>query len=75
MRPLEVEHHGYRIRVNAHPVGRSWSALVEVWPPGAAPDGEAQVIPFHGRLTSEKLAQAAGRAAAILWLDRQAKRR
>jgi hypothetical protein len=73
MRPLETEHQGWKVRVIAHPVGRAWSALVEVWPPGAA-DADARVVPFNATLASEKLAQAAGRAAAVRWLDREAKR-
>ena len=71
MRPLETEHKGWKIRVIAHPVGRTWSALVEVWATGTAEAGEAQVVPFNATLASEKLAQAAGRAAAIRWLDRR----
>jgi hypothetical protein len=71
MRPLETEHRGFRIRVIAHSVGRGWSALVEVWPPGSAETAEAQVVPFNGALASEKLAQSAGRDAAIRWVDRQ----
>jgi hypothetical protein len=73
MRPLETEHQGWRIRVIAHPVGRTWSALVEVWPPGAAEDAEARMVPFNGTLGSEKLAQAAGRTAALRWLEREAR--
>jgi hypothetical protein len=73
MRPLEAEHKGWRIRVIAHPVGRTWSALVEVWPP-AADGGDARVVPFSETLASEKLAQTAGRAAAVRWLDRETKR-
>jgi hypothetical protein len=74
MRPLETEHQGWKVRVIARPVGRAWSALVEVWPPGAADAAEARVVPFNATLPSEKLAQAAGRAAAVRWLDREAKR-
>jgi len=73
MRPLETEHQGWKVRVIAHPVGQGWSALVEVWPPEPAA-AEARVVPFSGTLSSEKLAQAAGRAAAVRWLDREAKR-
>jgi len=74
MRPLETEHQGWKVRVIAHPVGQGWSALVEVWPPESADTAEARVVPFSGTLASEKLAQAAGRAAAVRWLDREAKR-
>jgi hypothetical protein len=74
MRPLETEHQGWKVRVIAHPVGRGWSALVEVWPPGSADTDEARVVPFSATLSSEKLAQTAGRAAAVRWLDREAKR-
>jgi hypothetical protein len=73
MRPLETEHRGWKIRVIAHSVGRAWSALVEVWASESPEHTEAQVVPFSGTLASEKLAQAAGRAAAIRWLDRHAK--
>jgi len=45
-----------------------------VWPPESADTAEARVVPFSGTLSSEKLAQAAGRAAAVRWLDREAKR-
>ena len=54
MRPLETEHKGWRIRVIAHPVGRAWSALVEVWEPEAAETAEARIVPFHQTLPSEK---------------------
>jgi hypothetical protein len=74
MRPLETEHQGWRVRVIAHPVGRGWSALIEVWAPDATDGAEAQVVPFSGTLASEKLAQSAGRDAAIRWLDREVKR-
>lgn len=74
MRPLETEHQGWKVRVIAYPVGRTWSALVEVSPPGSADTAEARVVPFNATLSSEKLAQAAGRAAAVRWLDREAKR-
>ena len=74
MRPLETEHQGWKVRVIAHPVGRGWSALVEVWPAESADAAEARVVPFSATLSSEKLAQAAGRAAALRWLDREAKR-
>ena len=74
MRPLETEHQGWKIRVIARPVGRAWSALVEVWAMGSADATEARIVPFNATLSSEKLAQAAGRAAAIRWLDREAKR-
>lgn len=70
MRPLEIEHKGWRIRVIARPVGRGWSALVEVWAPGTAEAAEAGTVPFNQTLPSEKLAQAAGRTAALRWLDR-----
>ena len=70
MRPLETEHKGWRIRIIAHPVGRAWSALVEVWEPEAAETAEARIVPFHQTLPSEKLAQAAGRTAALQWVDR-----
>jgi hypothetical protein len=73
MRPLETEHRGWRVRVIARPVGRAWSALVEVWPPGSA-DAAARVVPFNATLASEKMAREAGRAAAVRWLDREAKR-
>jgi hypothetical protein len=71
MRPLETEHKGQKIRVIARPVGRAWSALVEVWAAGAADGDEPEVVPFNATVASEKLAQAAGRAAAIRWLDRR----
>ncbi|HEV8437720.1 MAG TPA: hypothetical protein VGT40_06475 [Methylomirabilota bacterium] len=74
MRPLETEHEGWKIRVIARPVGRGWSALVEVWAPGSEDAAEARIVPFNGTLSSEKLAQTAGRDAAIRWLDREAKR-
>jgi hypothetical protein len=74
MRPLEAEHKGWKIRVIAHPVGRTWSALVEVWAPGSEGDDAARVVPFSATLASEKLAQAAGRTAAVRWLDREVKR-
>ena len=74
MRPLETEHQGWKVRVIAHPVGGAWSALVEVWPPGSADTAEARVVPFSATLSSEKLAQAAGRVAAVRWLDREATR-
>ena len=74
MRPLETEHQGWKIRVIARPVGRAWSALVEVWAPGSADAAEPRLVPFNATLSSEKLAQAAGRAAAVHWLDRDAKR-
>jgi hypothetical protein len=32
------------------------------------------MVPFSATLATEKLAQAAGRDAAIRWLDREAKR-
>ncbi len=72
MRPLEAEHQGWKVRVIAHPVGRVWSALVEVWPPGASDNDEARMVPFSATLSSEKLAQTAGRAAAVRFIDRQA---
>jgi hypothetical protein len=71
MRPLQTEYQGFKIRVSAHPVGRAWSALVEVWATGSADAAEARIVPFNATLPSEKLAQAAGRAAAIRWLDRK----
>jgi hypothetical protein len=75
MRPLETEHLGWKIRVIAHPVGRGWSALVEIWPTGSSADAaETRVLPFSATLSSEKLAQTTGRATAIRWLDREAKR-
>ena len=74
MRPLELEHQGWKVRVRAYPVGRAWSALVEVWPPGAEDTAEARVVPFNATRASEKLAQASGRDAAIHWLDREGKR-
>jgi len=70
MRPLATEHRGYRVRVIARPVGRGWSALVEVWSPGSADDAEPQMVPFSANLSSEKLAQNAGRDAAVRWIDR-----
>ena len=73
MRPLETEQHGWKIRVMAYPVGRAWTALVEATAPGA-PEGEARVVPFNATLSSEKLAQAAGRDAAIHWVERETKR-
>ena len=56
----------------ATPVGRTWSALVEVWEPGAAEGAEPRLVPFSQALPSEKLAQAAGRTAALRWIDREA---
>jgi len=70
MRPLATEHRGYKIRVIARPVGRGWSALVEVSPPGSPDDAEPQMVPFNATLSSEKLAQGAGRDAAVRWIDR-----
>jgi hypothetical protein len=70
MRPLETEHKGWKIRVIAHPVGQRWSALVEVWEPGAPEGAEARVVPFSQQLPSEKAAQTAGRLAALRWVDR-----
>jgi len=70
MRPLETEHKGWRIRVIAHPVGRAWSALVEVWEPGAPEGAEPRLVPFSQQMPSEKEAQVAGRKAALRWLDR-----
>jgi hypothetical protein len=74
MRPLEIEHQGWKIRVIAHPVGRAWSALVEVWAPGSGAAAEARVVPFNATHASEKLAQAAGRTAALRWVDQEKKR-
>ena len=74
MRPLETEHQGWKVRVIARPVGRGWSARVEVWPAVSADAAEVRVVPFSATLSSEKLAQAAGRDAAIRWLDRAANR-
>jgi hypothetical protein len=74
MRPLETEHRGWKIRVIAHPVGRGWSALVEVWATASVDATEARIVPFSATLSSEKLAQTTGRAAAIRWLNREAKR-
>jgi hypothetical protein len=70
MRPLEIEHKGWRIRVIAQPVGRGWTALVEAWEPGAAEGTEPRLVPFSQQLPTEKAAQAAGRTAALRWLDR-----
>jgi hypothetical protein len=75
MRPLETEHQGWKIRVIAHPVGRGWSALVEVWSTASPDAAEALIVPFNATLSSEKLAQATGRATAIAWLEREAKRK
>jgi len=72
MRPLETEHKGWKIRVIATPVGRNWSALVEAWAPDAADGAEPRLVPFSQALSSEKLAQVAGRAAALRWIDREA---
>ncbi len=74
MRPLETDHQGWKVRVIARPVGRGWSALVEVWPVASADAAEVRVVPFSATLSSEKLAQTAGRDAAIRWLDREAER-
>jgi hypothetical protein len=74
MRPLETEHLGFKVRVIARPVGRGWSALVEVWPAESADGAEARVVPFSATLSSEKLAQSAGRDAAVRWLEREANR-
>ena len=70
MRPLETEHKGWRIRVIAEPVGRGWTALVEAWEPGAAEGAEPRLVPFSQQLQTEKAAQAAGRNAALRWVDR-----
>lgn len=56
----------------ATPVGRNWSALVEAWEPGAPDGAEPRLVPFSQALPTEKLAQTAGRAAALRWVDRQA---
>jgi hypothetical protein len=74
MRPLETEHQGWKIRVIARQVGPAWSALVEVWPPGSPDGAEPRMVPFSATLSSEKLAQSAGRDAAVRWLDRETKR-
>ncbi len=74
MRPLEIEHQGWKVRVIARPVGPRWSALVEVWAPGSADGAEGRVVPFSATLNSEKEAQAAGRRAAMRFVDREAKR-
>ena len=74
MRPLETEHQGFKVRVIARPVGRGWSALVEVWPATSADAADVRVVPFSATLSSEKLAQTAGRDVAVRWLDREAKR-
>ena len=74
MRPLQAEHNGWKIRVIARPVGRAWSALVEVWPAAEGDTAEPRLVPFSGTAGSEKQAQAAGREAAVRWLDREAKR-
>lgn len=74
MKPLSSEHQGWKIRVVAHPVGRVWSALIEVWPPGSVGAGEARIVPFSATLASEKQAQVAGRTAAVRWIEREANR-
>lgn len=56
------------------PVGRNWSALVEAWEPGAPEGAEPRLVPFSQALPSEKAAQAAGRAAALRWIDREGTR-
>jgi hypothetical protein len=74
MRPLETEHQGWNIRVIARPVGRGWSALVEVWPEASSAEADVQMVPFSATLSSEKQAQSAGRDAAVRWLDRETKK-
>jgi hypothetical protein len=74
MRPLETEHQGFKVRVIARPVGRGWSALVEVWPETSTDDADVRVVPFNATLASEKLAQNAGRDAALRWLDHESKK-
>jgi hypothetical protein len=74
MRALETEHRGWRIRVRAHPAGRGWSALVEVWPPDAPAGAEGTVVPFSAMLGSEKLAKIGGRDAAARFIEREAAR-
>lgn len=73
MRPLETEYQGWKIRVIARPVGRGWSALVEVWPEASTDAAEVRMVPFSATLASEKQAQSAGRDAAVRWLDRETK--
>ena len=75
-RPLETEHHGWKVPGIAHPVGQGWSARGR---------GVATRIGGYRRgargavqrdALSEKLAQAAGlRRAAVCWLDRVGKAR
>ena len=74
MRPLQAGHNGWKIRVIARPVGRAWSALVEVWPEAEGDGAEPRLVPFNATVGSEKQAQAAGREAAVRWLDRETKR-
>jgi hypothetical protein len=72
MRPLETEYKDWRIVVTTRPVGRGWSALVEVWAPGQDPDKEGQLVPFNQISQNEKAGQEAGRLAAVRFIDRQA---
>lgn len=74
MRPLEAEHRGWKIRVIASSAGRAWSALVEVRAPGSDDAAEPTVVPFSGTHSTEKLAQSAGRDAAMRFIDREEKK-
>ena len=71
MRPLETEYKDWQIRVTTRPAGRQWSALVEVWAPGANPKTEGQLVPYNALSQSEKAAQESGRQAAVRFIDRQ----
>lgn len=72
MRPLETDYKDWRILVTTRPVGRGWSALVEVWAPGPDQKKEGQLVPYNATAQSEKAAQEAGRQAAVRFIDREA---
>lgn len=64
------EQAGWTIRVSARPIAGSWSAIVEVWPPGLhTRTHSALIIPFTRTLISESEATAAGMAAARRYID------
>jgi hypothetical protein len=71
MRPLETEYKDWRIVVTTRSTGRAWSALVEVWQPGADQKKEGQLVPYNATSQSERAAQEAGRQAAVRFIDRQ----
>jgi hypothetical protein len=71
MRPLETEYKDWRIVVTTRSTGRAWSAMVEVWPPGADEKKDAQLVPYNATSQSERAAQEGGRQAAVRFIDRQ----